>query len=142
MGANGKVPIGVFYPAIAAVVLLVLGLSAGCTNAFEMDGNRFVINVDSISVPDTIGPNDTLTARFHGRIGPNQCFQLSRVERGRGVGLLELRFHGERKENGDCLQMPVLLDHIEEVPPPVEDPFRLRVLQPDGSALEKIVRVR
>jgi hypothetical protein len=89
-----------------------------------------------------IAPNDTLTARFYGRIGPNGCFRLSRVERGRGPGLLELRFHGERKENGDCLQMPAVLDHIERVPPPVEDPFGIRVLQPDGSALQKIVRVR
>jgi hypothetical protein len=131
-----------YRPATALAVPLVPGIGAGCGNAFDIDTRRFVIAVDSISVPDTIAPNDTLTARFYGRSGPNRCFRPGSVERGRGPGLLELRFHGGRIENGDCLQMPAVLDHIERVPPTVEDPFRIRVLQPDGSALQKIVRVR
>ncbi|MEO6332368.1 MAG: hypothetical protein ABIV11_10340 [Gemmatimonadaceae bacterium] len=142
MESYRKVRIGLSYVGTAAAVFLVLGASAGCSNPSGMNTQRFVIAVDSISVPDTIAPSDTLTARFFGKIGPNQCFRLDRVERGRGGGLLELRFHGERNEDGDCLQMPAVLDHVEEVLPPVEDPFRIRVLQPDGSALEKVVRVR
>jgi hypothetical protein len=38
--------------------------------------------------------------------------------------------------------MPAVLDHVEHVAPPLEDPFRIRVLQPDGTVLQKVVRVR
>ncbi len=142
MASHLRAPIGAFYPANAAAVLLVLGVSAGCSSPSDMATQRFVIAVDSISVPDTIGPNNTLTARFYGRIGPNRCYRLDRVDRGRGAGILELRFYSARIVDGDCAQMPAVLDHVEEVPPPLEDPFRIRVLQPDGSAQEKVVRVR
>lgn len=141
MKSRRKAPIGPCYLATAAAVPL-LGLSAGCTNPADMDTQRFVIAVDSISVPNTIAPSTTLTANFSGRIGPNRCCRLDRVDRARGPGVLEVRFHGERKEDGDCAQMPAVLDHAEEVPPPLEDPFRIRVLQPDGTALGKVVRVQ
>lgn len=143
MESHRNAPIGASHPATTAAVLFVLGLSAGCSNPTDMDTQRFLIAVDSITVPDTIAPNTTLTAHFSGRIGPNRCYRLDHVDRGRGAGIIELRFHGERKEDADnCLQMPAVLDHVEDVAPPLEDPFTIRVLQPDGTALEKVVRVR
>ena len=113
------------YPASAASLVLALGVSTACGNAFDVDTEGFVIAVDSISVPDTIAAGDVLTAHFYGMVGPNQCYRLGRVERGRGPGLLEVRFHGERTGTGDCLQMPAVLDHTEEVSPPMEDSFRV-----------------
>jgi hypothetical protein len=44
-------------------------------------------------------------------------------------------------EGVDCAQMPVLLEHQEAIAPPVQDPFRITVLQPDGNLLERVVRV-
>lgn len=141
MESRAKAPIGAAWLATALALLLVLGTGAGCSSLFGTDAHHFVIGVDSISVPDTIAPNSTLTARFFGGIGPNGCYQLDRVERVRSAGVLELRFHGTSTD-GFCPQVPSYLDHVEEVLPPVEDPFRIRVLQPDGPALEKVVRVR
>ncbi len=134
--------IGASYVRTAAAVFVVLGVSAGCSNPFGSGTERFLIAVNSIAAPDTIAPSDTLTARFLGSIGSDGCSGLDRVERSRSTGLLELRFHGVRSEGGYCPQQPQPLDHVEEVLPPVEDPFIIRVIQPDGSALEKVVRVR
>jgi len=109
-----------------------------------VDTEHFVIRVDSISAPETIAAAETLRVRFRGRIGPDLCSRLERVEKGHGPGILEVRFHGERtRPSGtDCLDMLALLEHEEQVPPPLDDPFTIRVLQPDGSRLEKIVRVQ
>lgn len=142
--ASRRMPrIGAFRVGTAAAVFLLLAVSAGCINPFGRGTEHFLITVNSIAAPDTIAPGDTLTARFSGAIGPDGCSGLDRVERSRSAGLIELRFHGVRSEGGgDCLQHPVALDHVEEILPPVEDPFMIRVRQPDGSVLEKVVRVR
>lgn len=102
----------------------------------------FVIRVDSISTPASIAPADTLTARFFGPVGSDGCSRLDRVEKRREGGLLELRFHGTRKGGVDCSQMPVSLNHEERLVPALPDPFTIRVLQPDGPALERAVRVQ
>lgn len=121
-------------------VLLLSSAGLGCGLLDSTDS--FVIRVDSISAPAAIAPADTLTARFFGPIGPDLCSRLVRVEKRSEPGVLELRFHGERDEDGDCPQMPRFLDHEEEILPPLEDPFTIRILQPDGPALERVVRVQ
>lgn len=132
-------------PSRAAILAVTAGAaiagSAAC-NPFEPGPERFVVRVDSIAMPDTVGVSEVLRARVFGVLGPDLCSRLDRVERGRAAGVLELRFHGEREGDRNCLQQPALLDHVEEVPPPLQDPFTLRVLQPDGSRLERVVRVR
>ncbi len=129
---------------VAAACLLLIAGSVACSNILAADTVRFFIAVDSISAPASIAASDTLTARFFGKIGLNGCFRLERVERSRNAGLLEMRFHGAQNVNRNvaCTQMPVMLDHLERVPPPLEGPFKIRVIQPNGSVLEKVVEVR
>lgn len=126
---------------LAAALLSSLATLPAC-NVFGLDTQSFIVPVDSIRVPEAIGAEDTLTARFFGRLGPDLCSRLERVEQRREPGLLEIRFHGERREDGDCPQMPAALDHAETVLPPFEDPFTIRVLQPDAPPLERVVRIR
>jgi hypothetical protein len=106
------------------------------------DRTEFVIRVTSIEAPDTIATTAPLTARFSGPIGHDQCSYLDRVEKRLTANTLELRFHGVREVGGYCLMAVAVLDHEVTVAPPVGDPFTIRVLQPDGVPLEKIVRVR
>lgn len=103
-----------------------------------------MVRVDSISAPASISRTDTLRARFWGLVGPDTCYRLKRVEKGRGPGILQLRFVGElvRESDTQCIYWGVFLQHEEQVPPPLDDPFKIQVLQPDGSRLEKIVRVQ
>lgn len=102
---------------------------------------EFTIFVNSISAPDAIAPADTLVVRFQGYIGPDQCSRLDRVDRERSPGALDIAFRGERDDGGLCLQMPAPLDHVEKVLPPMQDPFTIRVRQPDGTHLVKTVRI-
>jgi hypothetical protein len=104
--------------------------------------SRFIVRVDSISAPDAIGVSETLSVVFRGSVGADGCSRIARVERRRTPNSLDVAFHGERTRSGECTQMPVSLDHEEQIAPPLEDPFTVRVLQPSGPALEKLVQVR
>jgi hypothetical protein len=121
--------------------LLVLAgtLATGCDILGSGD-ERFVVRVDSISAPAAVDAGTALEVQFHGWVGPNGCSSLSRVEKRAAPQLLEIRFHGVRR-SGDCTQMPVPLEHTERAAPPLSDPFTIRVLQPDGASLERVVRV-
>ena len=131
-----------FWLACALALVSASLISSGC-GLLDSGTDSFVIRVDSISAPDAVAPADTLTARFFGGIGPDLCSRLVRVEKRSEPGVLEVRFHGERDEDGgDCLQLARFLDHEEEILPPLEDPFTIRVLQPDGAPLERVVRIQ
>lgn len=126
----------------SALTVAVLSASVGACGLLAPDTTEFVIRVDSIESPDSIAAGNALTARFSGPIGPDLCSSLDRVEKHLTANTLELRFHGARKDGGHCPAQPAALDHVETIAPPVEDPFTIRVLQPDGVPLEKVVRVR
>jgi hypothetical protein len=121
--------------------LLVLAgmLTTGC-DILGYGDERFVVRVDSISAPAAVDAGTALAVQFHGWVGPNGCSSLSRVEKRAAPQLLEIRFHGVRR-SGNCTQMPVSLDHAERVEPPLSDPLTIRVLQPGGASLERVVRV-
>lgn len=126
-------------------LLFLMGSLAGLgCDPTGVTTKRFVVRVDSISAPDSITPTEALTVRFWGNLGPDLCSRLDRVDKHRFAGGIELRFHGVRATGGgDCLQMPAALQHDEMVAPPLENPFTIRVLQPDGvPPLERQVRVR
>ncbi len=143
MGAHRKPRIDGARGIAAAAAFLLLAGSAACSNPLGSDSQGFGIFVDSISAPEMVASNDTLIVRFFGRIGSSLlCSRLDRVDVGRGPNLLVLRFNGELNLDGDCPHMPAILDHVVRVPPPREYPFMIRVNQPDGSKLDKIVRVR
>ena len=118
------------------------GLAAGVSGCDSLlfPTKDFTIQVDSISAPAAIGPDDTLTVRFFGLVGTSGCFRLERVEKALGLDGMQVKFHGERR-GSNCTQMPVVLEHVELVPPPLQDPFTITVLQPSGPPLEEVVRI-
>jgi hypothetical protein len=128
------------------IPLLIGVLMAGLATAFSgcdsllFPTEEFTIRVDSISAPAAIGPDDTLTVRFFGWVGSSGCSRLERVEKALGPGGMQVKFHGERS-GSDCTQMPVALEHEERVPPSLQDPFTIKVVQPSGPPLEQVVRI-
>jgi hypothetical protein len=54
---------------------------------------------------------------------------------------LRLRFHGRRKNGGKCTLMPVMLQYSERIDPPLNDPFVILVIQPDGPPLVRSVNI-
>jgi hypothetical protein len=122
-----------------SLLVLAGNLTTGCDILGSGD-ESFVVRVDSISAPAAVDAGTVLDVQFHGYVGPNGCSSLSRVEKRAAPQLLEIRFHGVRR-SGNCTQMPVSLEHAERTEPPLSDPFTIRVLQPDGATLERVVRV-
>ncbi len=128
----------------ALVVASIFALSAVPFAGCEILGGsvqHFTIRVDSIALPSVIAPGDTLKARFFGSVGPDGCWDLEGIDRHVSASALEVRFRGSRT-SGLCTQMPVHLDHIEAVPPPLQTPFTVAARQPDGSALQRVVVIR
>lgn len=125
--------------AFLSLPVVVLLAATGCDPFGGTE--EFVVQVDSITGPASVSSTETLTVRFFGRLGPNLCYVLDHVDRNRTPDALELRFHGENR-GGTCFQQPATLEHREEIAPPFGDPFTVRVSQPDGALLEKVVRVR
>lgn len=126
---------------ILSWALLVSTASAAGCELFGDDVSVHVVRVDSISAPLTIAPAQPLEIVFHGMVGSDGCSRLSEVEKESGPDHLTIRFVAERS-GGQCTQMPVPLNHVETVPPPLHNPFTITVLQPSGPPLVQVVQVQ
>lgn len=122
-------------------LLVFTTLTSGGCNLFESDKRDFVIRVDSISGPSTIGPDQALAVRFWGSIGPSGCYHLIDSPSGRAPDRFEIQFLGEFRR-ATCTLDPIPLMHDVELQPPFQSPFTIRVLQPSGQPLEKTVHVQ
>jgi hypothetical protein len=123
---------------------LLAGLTlAGC-GLFGPSAEQFLIRVDSIAVPSSLAAGDTLTAHFYGRIGPDGCSRLARVDKQVTSASLDIAFTGEHRVPGgtDCIALSVAMNHAEVVAPPLGAPFVITVRQPDGSVLRRTVDVQ
>jgi len=103
---------------------------------------RFLIRVDSITAPRVVAANDTLSAHFYGKIGPDGCWRLAGTDRQANSAMLDVTFHGEHVRSGECTAMLVALNQVEIVSPPLGNPFTIAVHQPDGSVLRRVVTVQ
>lgn len=126
----------------SVALLLIAGalmLAAGGCDTVDIGDSEFTIKVDSISGPAAIGASETLRITFHGVIGPDGCWRLDDVVKARAPDLLVLTFLGRQARGDGCYQAVVILRHEELVAPPRTSPFRIRVNQPSGADLEKVV---
>ena len=138
LGGVSRLPRRALSWPIAGMLIVLFGaISCGILSPEE----RFIIRVDSIAAPDTIGLGDTLNLEFFGTIGPNGCYKLGSVDRHVTSGTLGITFHGKQVD-GNCTQMFQLLDYPEEIAPPLMDPFVITVEEPNGNPLVKTVRIR
>jgi len=105
---------------------------------------RFLIRVDSITAARVVAANDTLSAHFYGKIGPDGCWRLAGTDRQANSAKLDVTFHGEHvvRSGYACTAMPVALNQVEIVAPPLGSPFTIAVHQPDGSVLRRVVTVQ
>ena len=103
---------------------------------------RFLIRVDSITAARVVAANDTLSAHFYGKIGPDGCWRLAGTDRQANSAMLDVTFHGEHVRSGECTAMLVALNQVEIVAPPLGSPFTIAVHQPDGSVLRRVVTVQ
>lgn len=129
--------------AVACVALWGFAMLQGCEPTAPDRSRQFIVRVDSIVAPAMIAQNDTLIVWFFGYVGNNGCYYVEHVEK--YLTVTELRVTVRGKYDGRpgvaCTQAPVSLHHPEVVLPPRTSPFKVVVLQPDGTLLQRAVVV-
>lgn len=77
---------------------------------------------------------------FYGPVGPNACYRFKAFRMTRSSAAADITVVGE-SVTGLCPQVPVYLSGEPlTIAPPVSDPFTLRVHQPNGAVLTRIIR--
>lgn len=127
-------------PLATLAVLSVLAVVAGGCDSLLFPAERYTIQVDSLSAPAAIDATDTLTVQFYGEVGGSTCYRLAHVGKQVTPTGMEIRFHGERKGSG-CGDAIIALEHEVRVPPPLQHPFTIKVMQPSGPPLVQVVRI-
>ncbi|MDP1857132.1 MAG: hypothetical protein Q8K82_00595 [Gemmatimonadaceae bacterium] len=125
-----------------ALIPVLLALCSACVTEPEIRTLAFIIKVDSISAPDSVASQDSFSASFLGRVGPNECYRLTAVSSSGDTSAVDLTFRGEHTVGTVCAERLVSLEYQRQFAPPRGDPFTLRVHQPDGSLLVKLVHRR
>ena len=125
---------------------LVLGFLISACSLVETDDKSarryFTAQVDSISILAAVSASDTLSIQLHGWLGNHGCYRFERFEVARTASTLDLAVIGSvPTEPTVCPDVMVPLPARYEVAPPLGGPFHIVILQPDGSALERVVHV-
>jgi len=94
---------------LAAVVLLALG-SCKLDYPSVPHYTEFILQIDSITHPDTIRLGSLLPIRFYGTIGQDGCYSFSRFD-GNLVGkMINVTAYGKKSDNQVCTQQEQYLD--------------------------------
>ncbi len=104
--------------------------------------DTFVVAVDRMDAPATIGPQDTLRIAFEGVIGPNLCYVFDSFAVERRPDRLDVTVMGRREKAEMCAEaISELRGKVFAVPPPLPDGFLVVVHLPGGKTLEHRVKV-
>lgn len=125
-----------------APILILLAVCSACMTEPQVKTLAFIIKVDSISAPDSVASQESFSADFHGRVGPNDCYRLTAVSLSGDAIAVDLTFYGENRVGAVCSEVPISLTYAGQFVPPRGSPFAIRVHQPDGSLFVKLVRRR
>lgn len=136
--------------ATRSLVLAILGAfslgGASCSDGTrpEYFAQRYIIEVDSVSVALSIAAGDTLVARFWGYVGPNSCHAFEGFEADPQPHRVDLTLWTKyfRRIGAGCVEESVYLDGVAYRQGPLAaGEFTLVVHQPDGSTLDVVVPV-
>jgi hypothetical protein len=113
---------------------------AAC-DVFPSEPREFVIHIDSIGAPRAVSGGGAFQLFFFGPVGPNACYRFKTFWMTRTSSGADITTIGE-SVTGTCAQLPgYLTGEPITIAPPVSDPFTVRVHQPNGSVLARIIRV-
>ena len=128
---------------LACGALAGLAILQGCEPTAPDRSRKFIVRVDSIVAPATSAPSDTLIVWFFGYVGNDGCSYVEHVDKYLTVTELRVTFRGkyDGRPGVACTMAPVSLHHPEVVLPPRSSPFRVIVLQPDGTLLQRAIVV-
>jgi len=99
-----------------------------------------MIQVDSISVQDSVALDDTLICKFYGIIGPNLCYQFSHFESKINTERIEFKLWGEKTGDDNCATaISYLNGKAFKTELYSKGMYFLNVIQPDSSVLRDSV---
>ncbi len=128
-----------FYTGL--IITTILGymiLFTGCVKFDEEEEQDiyFIVEVDSISLADTITTADTLFISFYGTIGDNSCYSFSHFYPQTNVDTINVEVWGKLAPGENCDSVIVYLDGEQlKILNFDEGTYFVHVKQPDGSLL-------
>ena len=123
--------------------LIMLSVLSSCEDENELNYEFFLIEVDSIQVPENISINEPFDISFSGTIGGNGCYQFSRFDTGKQGNDIIIKAWGRfNKSQRLCTSVIVSLDN-EKLTYRIDEKgtYTIKVLQADNSFLEKQISV-
>jgi len=126
---------------IIPVTLFVVSLMF-ITNCKKNTATHFLIQVDSIHMPDTIQVGDTLKIVMFGTIGENGCYSLDQIEPFFDDTTLTIKVWGLNSGDDTCPGGIVYLDGASlSIMNFQQGVFRVLFIQPDDGKLEETIVV-
>lgn len=128
----------IFRNFLAFVLLVGLtGYFSSCEK--EEDYNYFLIQTDSISIPETILADQPFEVEFFGYIGPNGCYSFSEFISAKQENTFRIEAWGKQNlKSNICSDVMVYLNG-EKLKFQIEEAgiYNLKIKQPDGTFLEQ-----
>ncbi len=134
---------------IISAILVMAGLLVWSTGCKKDEGPNpdYMIKIDSMVFADTIKITDTLSVKFYGEVGPDDCYKFDHFEQlpyqnGDLANSMKFKVWGKHEDTGNCSQQIVYLDGTEILITGMDKGnFNIFVVQPDGTIMNGLVFV-
>ena len=127
---------------LVAPIILLLFFSLFLVNCNKDKETKFVIEVDSIHIADTIKLSETLRIEFFGTIGNNGCYDFSHDETNLEGSTISIKLWGKNSGSDDCPAVIVKLDGTYyDINFNAAGSYIVEIIQPDNSKITNTVVV-
>jgi hypothetical protein len=130
-------------PVISVLTILLSALLQFSCDGRKDNADKFLIKVDSIQIPAEATMNIPFSISFFGTIGTNGCYSFSNLVMNHSGHEIEIEAWGIFENSGEaCPDVMVYLTGFS-VNVTIDYPgeYKIKVMQPDGSFIEKIITV-
>lgn len=135
-------------PAILVLAITsLLYFSTGCKKD-ENTTNEFVIQIDSLRMPDTIAFGSQLDIKFYGLIGTNDCYDFKEFEEvapnvGDPQNSIKIKTWGIYQDSGNCQAQTVYMNPATlQLTGMAAGTFRVNAIQPNGTIMTATTYVK
>jgi hypothetical protein len=117
---------------------------SGCFSSTGPDVSRkFLIHVEEMVAPAEADPGETIALGFYGTIGTDLCHEFDRFVVTRSGSRYTVQVWGRHTGDTVCATAVAELNGVAyRLPPPHTGDVHVSVVRPDGTTLEKTIRIR
>lgn len=128
---------------VGLFMLLGMIFFGACEDQGQIQNDTFVIEIDSVEVPDNVTANTPFVLRFYGLVGTDGCYQFSHFRQQVYDNVVLVTSIGTHKSGAvDCPAVMVYLEG-EPLTLTLNEPgkYLLTVQQPDNQIMETEIGV-